>query len=238
MGSPQVYACGVGRNLSLAINVIAQWFTAWNALCEPHATTIKSGIPLRRRGGADSFGGTMRKRIELLGIVLVLVLGLMAALTQQASATAGTGHGWKYVSGVGLPDIKKACNTTDQMPDKFKDYFSIPPMVMTGDLQGCWYTKVDPTSVIDFANGWHFERGWEVFFDHNRSKNRFETTYTFQGQYDPTGHEIQGQCQHPIINRTGRGGLAGANGQLFFTDEIAANDADNRFPYQGYFRIS
>ena len=179
----------------------------------------------------------MRKRIELLGFVMFMVFGLMVAPTAQASAAAGTSHGWKYVSGVGLPDVNKACNTRkDQMPDKFKDYFSIPPMVMTGDLQGCWYTKVDPTSFIDFPNGWHFESGWEVFFDHNRSKNRFETTYTFQGQYDATGHEIQGQCQHPIIYRSGRGGLTGAAGQLFFTDEIADNDVDNRFPYQGYLK--
>jgi len=181
----------------------------------------------------------VRKKIELLGLVMVMVCGLMVALNGQASATAGTSHGFKYVSGVGLPDVNGVCNTrANQMPDKFKDYFSIPPMVMTGDLQGCWYTKVDPHSVINFPNGWHFERGWEVFFDHNKSRSRFETTYTFQGQYDSNGHEIQGQCQHPIIYGSGRGGLTGAAGQLFFTDEIAANDADNRFPYQGYLKFS
>ena len=84
----------------------------------------------------------MRKKIELLGLVMVMVCGLMVALNGQASATAGTSHGFKYVSGVGLPDVRGVCNTrANQMPDKFKDYFSIPPMVMTGDLQGCWYTK-------------------------------------------------------------------------------------------------
>ncbi len=181
----------------------------------------------------------MRKKIELLSLVVVMVCGLMVALNGQASATAGSNHGWKYISGVGLPDVKGVCNTRpDQMPGRFRDYFSIPPMVMTGDLQGCWYTKVDPHSVIDFPNGWHFESGWEVFFDHNKSRSRFETTYTFQAQFDSSGHEIQGQCQHPIINHSGRGRLTGAAGQLFFVDEIATNEADNRFPYQGYLNLS
>ena len=64
----------------------------------------------------------MRKRIELLGLAMVIVFGLLVALTGQASATAGTSHGWKYVSGVGLPDVNKVCNSTaDQMPGKFKD---------------------------------------------------------------------------------------------------------------------
>jgi hypothetical protein len=32
--------------------------------------------------------------------------------------------------------------------------------------------------------------------------------------------------------------LTGAAGQLFFIDEIAANEADNKFPYQGYLRVA
>jgi len=202
------------------------------------ATTLESGIPARRHDGARSPGGTVRKKIELLGLVMVLVCGLMVSLNGPASATTGTSHGWKFVSGVGLPlpDGSKACNkSADQMPGKFRDYFSIPAMVMTGDLQGCWYTKVDPHSVINFPNGWHFERGWEVFFEHNRSTSRFETTYTFQGQYDSNGNEIQGQCQHPIIHGSGRGRLSGAAGQLFFVDEIKPV---TRFPCLGYLKLS
>ena len=52
----------------------------------------------------------MRKRIELLGLVMVMVCGLLVAVNGQASATAGTSFGFKYVSGVGLPDVNKVCN--------------------------------------------------------------------------------------------------------------------------------
>jgi hypothetical protein len=56
------------------------------------------------------------------------------------------------------------------------------------------------------------------------------------GHCDSTGHESK--SSHPNIYRNGRGGLTGAAGQPFFTDEIAANDAGNRFPYQGYVKLS
>ena len=55
----------------------------------------------------------------------------------------------------------------------------------------------------------------------------FDTTFTFSAKYAPTGEEIHGRCQHPIVS--GSGDFSGASGVLSFKDI----PSEGRFPYHG-----
>ncbi len=131
-------------------------------------------------------------------------------------------------------------------------------MVMTGDLQGCWYTRSEPIPEIkdnEQPSGIYQERGEEMFVEYEYddddnwkpTDNTFKTTYFFNSKYDPEfyikneegevvdyGVEVHGRCQHPIVEGSGTGRFSGATGWVFFKDDVAAGEN----PYRGHIKLS
>jgi hypothetical protein len=103
---------------------------------------------------------------------LGLIVGLMMALAAPASAAT------TQISGVGFFD------TTGECPDPpagYEDFVSYPPIVMTGSLEGCWYTKVETSKDNGTPSGVYQERGEEVFVGSldGGPVGTFATTYKF-----------------------------------------------------------
>jgi hypothetical protein len=104
------------------------------------------------------------------------------------------------------------------------DYASYLPIVMSGNLDGCWYTHVTRSFDFGAPTGLYFETGRELFVGRvNGALGSFEATYILESQWSPdfaTGTEIWGRCQHRITQGSGRAGLRGISGYLTFTDIV------------------
>jgi hypothetical protein len=105
-------------------------------------------------------------------------------------------------------------------PPGYADFTSYPPLVLRGSLVGCWYTKVE--TARQMPSGVYLETGEEVFVGtlNGGPAGRFATTYRFEARLDPTGAEIRGRCQHPIVAGSGTGGFTGATGLVLFRDVV------------------
>ena len=145
----------------------------------------------------------MQQKTGPLAIRLVLVVGLMVALAAPAGAATN------QISGVGVFDTTGACPAP---PTGYEDFTSLPPLVMTGSLEGCWYTKILSTKDNGAPSGIYQERGEEVFVGSldGGAVGTFATTYKFESQWTPDfGSELHGRCQHPIVAGSGTGGFEG-----------------------------
>jgi hypothetical protein len=105
-------------------------------------------------------------------------------------------------------------------------YTDFPPIVMSGDLDGCWYSDSDNSWDLGAPSGRYFDVGHELFVGRIRGvgEGSFKATYMFESQYDPdfsSGNEVWGRCQHQITPRSGRGGMHGVTGYFVFTDVIS-----------------
>jgi hypothetical protein len=159
-------------------------------------------------------------------VLFVLVVGLIVALAVPAGAATN------QLSGVGIVDTTGACPPP---PTGFEDFTSLPPLVMTGSLDGCLYTKVITAKDNGTPSGVYQERGEEVFVGslNGGPVGTFATTFKFTSKWDPevsTGSEVHGRCQHPIVAGSGTGGFAGATGRLDFKDEVVTGE----FLYRGH----
>ena len=108
-------------------------------------------------------------------------------------------------------------------PADYEDFTSYPGLVMTGSLEGCWYTKVITSK--ETPSGVYLESGEEVFVGSldGAPVGTFATTYAFESKWDPdvsSGVELRGRCQHPIVKGSGTGAFEGATGRLDFKDII------------------
>ncbi len=152
---------------------------------------------------------TMKGRVGLLtGLVMALVLINPAA-----------GHALTQLSGAAHFD-EVACAAP---PPGYEDFTTYPGILMTGSLQGCWYTKVITSK--ETRSGVYLESGEEVFVGrlNGGPVGTFSTTYKFESKWNPnvtTGVEVRGRCQHPIAAGSGTGGFAGAKGRVDFKDII------------------
>lgn len=93
-----------------------------------------------------------------------------------------------------------------------------PPIDLSGDLDGCWYTYVSASRST--PSGAYLEQGTELFvgcLDGNACGS-FTTTYTFTGKFEEDGTEIHGRCEHSIVD--GTGDFAGAKGVINFKDDV------------------
>jgi hypothetical protein len=161
--------------------------------------------------------------------VLFVLVGLMVALAAPAGAATN------QLSGVGVFD------TTGECPDPpagYEDFTSLPPLVMTGSLEGCLYTKVVSANDNGAPSGVYQERGEEVFVGSldGGPVGMFATTFKFTSQWDPdvsTGLEVRGRCQHPIVAGSGTGGFAAATGRLDFKDDVVTGE----FLYRGHISL-
>ena len=159
------------------------------------------------------------RKVCRTAVLLALVTGPFAAVPVPASAASGqiTG-GASYVTSVTCPG--------------YGDFDSYPPLLLTGSLEGCLYTKVAAAKTT--PSGAYLESGQEVFVGSldGGSEGTFTTTYRFEAKYDPDGAEIHGRCQHPIVRGSGTGGLQGAIGRLDIKDIIGT--AMVTYEYRGH----
>jgi hypothetical protein len=171
----------------------------------------------------------MRTKIQRSVLLGVLVGGLLVALTTPASAATN------QISGVSFYDTTGECGPP---PSGYADFTSYPPLVITGDLDGCWYTKVETSKDNGAPSGVYRESGEEVFVGslNGGPKGTFATTYKFESKWDPdvsTGSEVHGRCQHPIAAASGIGGFAGVTGRVDFKDEVTTG----LFFYRGHITL-
>jgi hypothetical protein len=167
----------------------------------------------------------MRTKIQRLVLLGVLVGGLLVALSAPASAATN------QISGVAVFDTTGVCPAP---PAGYGDF----TQVMTGSLEGCWYTNIETTKDNGAPSGVYIESGEEVFVGSlNRGpEGTFGTTYQFESKWDPdvtTGSEVHGRCQHPIAAGSGTGGFKGATGRADFKDEVTTG----QFFYRGHIKL-
>jgi hypothetical protein len=104
-------------------------------------------------------------------------------------------------------------------------YDSYLPIVMSGNLTGCWYTHVDRSLDFGPPSGLYFEAGRELFVGrvNGGALGSFKASYVLESQWNPditTGTEVWGGCQHQIVPGSGQAGLRGISGYLAFTDIV------------------
>jgi hypothetical protein len=160
------------------------------------------------------------RNVRRLLLLAVLVLGLTVAGASPVSAQTSR------VSGTAVSDTSGVC--TDDVPSNFFDY---PPLVMSGSLEGCWYTDV--FWFKDFGHpGLYLEVGQEMFVGTvNGKSGSFTTRYVFEAKLGADGFEVSGQCQHPIVR--GKDGLKGISGLILFTDIVDQATHLITFKYKG-----
>jgi len=151
------------------------------------------------------------------------VLGVLIALAAMP-ASAGT----TQLSGIGVfnDDCRPPVGSPPADPG---DY---PPIELSGDMVGCWYTYVDESKFN--RSGTYQERGTETFVGClNGLCGTFNTTYTFTAKYtdDTFAQEIHGRCHHPIAD--GTGAFAGATGVFNFRDDVV----NLKFDWRGHVKL-
>jgi hypothetical protein len=157
-----------------------------------------------------SKGKMMRRVSQPLAVVLVLVAGLLLALSAPANAATNQLAGTAFIQ----PPTGGTCPVVEA----YSDY---PPIVMEGSLEGCWYTNIIGTPEPN-PGGVYLESGEELFVGtlNGGPVGTFTTRYKFEAKLDSAGAEIRGRCQHPIVAGSGTGGFAGATGRVDFKDII------------------
>lgn len=166
----------------------------------------------------------MRRTIQRFALLGVLIGASLAPVSAPANAAT------TQISGVGVFDATGTCDPPPAGYEAFEDF----TMVITGNLEGCWYTKVgDGRST---PSGVYLETGEEVFVGTlNGEPGTFATTYKFESKWDPavaTGTEVHGRCQHPLVAGTGTGAFEGATGRLDFKDEVTTGE----YFYRGHIK--
>ena len=169
----------------------------------------------------------MHRNMERL-VLFAFVAGLMAVLAVPAAAN-------DQLSGVSVYDTTGAC---PEPPIGYEEFTSYPPLVMTGSLDGCWYTKVISAKDNGTPSGVYQERGEEVFVGslNGGPEGTFATTYKFTSKWDPdvsTGSEVRGRCEHPIVVGSGTGGFQGATGRVDFKDDVVTGE----YLYRGHIAL-
>ena len=147
----------------------------------------------------------------LSGAVIALVL----VGTNGVAASAGSGAA--QIGGSGTFDIEQ------EICDRGVAEELYPPILMTGDLNGCWYT--DSFTGSSHPSGTYQETGTETFVGclaDGTTCGTFGTTYRFEGKFAPDGSEIFGRCQHPIVSGSGTEGFEGVSGRVDFKDDVDA----------------
>jgi hypothetical protein len=154
----------------------------------------------------DIVSTTIRPRMFAVGLLASLLLALPSpahAANHQLTGTA------VFNSSPGTP-----------CPVPPSAYDSYPALVMTGSLDGCWYTHIETARVT--SGGVYLESGTELFVGRldGGPEGTFTTTYKFEAKLDADAAEVRGRCQHSIVSGSGTGGFAGATRRVDFKDII------------------
>jgi hypothetical protein len=154
--------------------------------------------------------------IRPLTFVVALLAGLLLALPAPARAADHQLTGTAAFNPPPAPPPAPPPPCPDA-PSAYDDY---APLVMTGSLNGCWYTNVE--SARTTGGGVYLESGTELFVGRldRGDEGTFTTTYKFEAKLNADAAEVRGRCQHPIVSGSGTGGFAGATGRVDFKDII------------------
>jgi hypothetical protein len=163
----------------------------------------------------------MRKLRRLL-LLAALALGVTLADASPASA------GMTQLSGIAAFDPGGLC------PAPVAPFDSYPALVMSGSIEGCWYTQVLTAKDNGAPSGIYLETGRELFIGTLTRTGQpvtFTTTYRFESKWDPDVSslvEVKGRCQHPIDS--GLLGSAPITGRFDFRDVVE----NGTFVYRGH----
>jgi hypothetical protein len=174
----------------------------------------------------------------MLAGALALTIALVAAKDVSAAPSPAFAGGATQISGVAFFDdpLDPACEDPEGV-----DPEGVPAnsaLVMTGDLEGCLYTFVNPDTASS-PSGTYRETGTETFVGSvfgSEEPGTFETTYRFEAKYEDVDNlagEIFGRCQHPIVEGSGTGIFEGVSGRLDFKDDVETGE----FFYRGHLRF-
>lgn len=169
----------------------------------------------------------MRTTLQRLALAITVLSSSLLGVAAPAQAASGQIDGTAYFDA-------PTDGLCDAPPAPYADFTSYPPLVMEGDLEGCWYTLVEDAKTT--PSGVYLEVGQELFVGtlHNGQEGSFTTTYRFEAKYAPDGSELFGRCQHPLVGGSGTGGFAGATGRVDFKDII---EDPVTFVYRGHSRL-
>jgi hypothetical protein len=156
----------------------------------------------------------MRTTIQRLALLAVVMGGLLV-MALSAPASAAT----TQISGVGVADTAGTCDSPPEGYAAFTDF----TLVMTGSLEGCWYSKIDTRTDHGAPSGVYHETGREVFVGslNGGPAGTFATNYKFESKWDP------------VATGSGTGGFAGATGRVDFKDEVSTG----RYLYRGHIKL-
>jgi hypothetical protein len=169
----------------------------------------------------------MRTTLQRLALTMIMLAASLLGVAAPAQAASGQIEG--TASFQGPPG--GACPLP---PAPYEHFVSYDPLVMEGDLEGCWYTFVE--TVKETPSGVYLETGQEVFVGslNDGKTGTFTTTYRFEAKFASDGTELHGRCQHPLVSGSGTGGFAGATGRLNFKDIIGDPVT---YVYRGHIRL-
>jgi hypothetical protein len=111
----------------------------------------------------------------------------------------------------------------------------VPPLLFSGDLEGCYYVDEAETRVTKAGGGKYrlVERGEETFIGTLFGDEvSFRTSYVFIAEFqgnpleDPDATQLSGFCHHPLIE--------GGTGALHFTDDVV----NKIIHYRGVLRLT
>jgi hypothetical protein len=179
----------------------------------PHCFCPRSGMriaaPKSTDRGLHMQHVRRRTHIRPLTFAVAMLASLLLALPALAHAATHQLTGTAFFN----PSQGTPC------PDS-SAYDSYPPIVMTGSLDGCWYTHIETARIT--RGGVYLESGTELFVGRLDAgpAGTFTTTYKFEAKLNADGAEVRGRCQHPIVSGSGTGGFAGATGRVDFKDII------------------
>ena len=157
---------------------------------------VLGGLGTRRRVSAKGWGAMLGKQV-LLGAAIAL------ALVGATGVAASAGSGAAQIGGTGTFDIPQSvCDRG--VAARFS------PLVLTGDLNGCWYT--DSFTGTSHPSGTYQETGTETFIGclaDGTTCGTFGTTYRFEAKFAPDGLEELRMLPAPDRFRKWHRGLRG-----------------------------
>jgi hypothetical protein len=165
----------------------------------------------------------------------IIAVTVMFSLVFIGFVTPVSAGGATPISGIGYPTDATECNDAVTGPEgQAPDLYTW----LEGDLVGCQYVFVETHYCT--PSGIYVETGSETYvIDGPLGQGTFSTIYRFHGKFEgcgpdgfPTGDEIYGGCQHPIVAGSGTGDYEGVVGKLAFTDDVI----NWIFPYKGHLR--
>jgi hypothetical protein len=166
------------------------------------------------------------KNIQRLALAVALMTGGLLMLSAPANAATN------QISGTALIDTAGPAGQCPAEPTGYEDF---PALVMTGSLDGCWYTNI--LTQKETPSGAYKETGEELFVGrlNGGPEGTFTTTYRFEAKLNPDGSEVRGRCQHPIATGSGTDGFAGATGRVDFKDIVGD---PTTYVYRGHISVS